>query len=294
MSSLVILAAGLGSRFGGNKQLAEFGQQQLTLMEYNLINAVDAGFNQVVFVIRPELEPLLQQQVIPRLPKGIAHAFAYQTFADLPNGCRVSQQRNKPLGTAHALWCCRHIINDSFAVINADDFYGKQAFSLLLQQANKTPKDYLMVAYQLQNTLSDFGGVNRGLCQIDEQQHLSAIEECEQIKAEDQAISGVIGVNQQKVKLAAESLISMNCWLFTIDIFNALEQAIVNLLKPAKEDSTNINAECYLPAVVMQQIQQQSKTVVVLSTDDSWFGLTYPQDTALVDEKVTALYGKKE
>jgi len=294
MTSLVILAAGLGSRFGGNKQLAEFGQQQLTLMEYNLINAVDAGFKQVVFVIRPELEPLLQQQVIPRLPKGLTHAFAYQTFEDLPNGCRVSPQRHKPLGTAHALWCCRHIIDNSFAVINADDFYGKQAFSLLLQQAKKTPKDYLMVAYQLQNTLSDFGGVNRGLCQIDEQQHLLAIEECEQIKAKEQTISGVLGVNQQEVELAAESLISMNCWFFTTDIFNALEQAIVNLLKLSIEELTNINAECYLPAVVMQQIQQQNKTVMVLSTDDSWFGLTYPQDTILVDEKVTALYGKKE
>jgi len=294
MTSLVILAAGLGSRFGGNKQLAEFGQQQLTLMEYNLINAVNAGFTQVVFVIRPELEPLLQQQVIPRLPKGLAHAFAYQTFDDLPHGCRASPQRSKPLGTAHALWCCRNIIKGSFAVINADDFYGKQAFSLLLQQAKKTAKDYLMVAYQLKNTLSDFGGVNRGLCKINEQQHLLTIEECEQIKAGKQGINGVVANNQQVVELAAESLISMNCWFFTSDIFNALEQAIASLLKRSKEEFTNINAECYLPAVVMQQIQQQNKTVVVLSTDDSWFGLTYPQDTALVDEKVTALYGKKE
>ncbi len=294
MTSLVILAAGLGSRFGGNKQLAEFGQQQLTLMEYNLINAVTSGFHQVVFVIRPELESLLLQQVIPRLPEGLDHAFAYQTFDDLPHGCSVSPQRSKPLGTAHALWCCRDIVNDSFAVINADDFYGEQAFSLLLEQAKKTPKDYLMVAYQLKNTLSDFGGVNRGLCQIDKQNCLSAIEECEQIKASEQGINGVLSENQQVVDLAAESLISMNCWFFTTDIFSALEQALINLLNASNKQLINVNTECYLPAVVMQQIQQENKTVTVLSTNDTWFGLTYPQDSAQVDEKITALFAKKE
>jgi len=294
MSTLVILAAGLGSRFGGNKQLAEFGQQQLTLMEYNLINAVNAGFDQVVFVIRPELDALLKQQVIPRLPKGLAYAFAYQSFDDLPHGCSVPPKRNKPLGTAHALWCCRNLIKNSFAVINADDFYGKQAFSLLLQQAKKTPKDYLMVAYQLQNTLSDFGGVNRGLCQINEQQHLLAIEECEQIKANELGIDGVLSESQQVVELAAESLISMNCWFFTTDIFSALEQALVNLLCSSKEKRLDVNDECYLPAVVMQQIQQQNKAVMVLNTEDTWFGLTYPEDSVQVGEKVTALFGKKE
>ena len=294
MTSLVILAAGLGSRFGGNKQLAEFGLQQLTLMEYNLINAVNSGFERVVFVIRPELEVALRQQVIPRLPKGLTYAFVYQTFNDLPYGCSISSKRTKPLGTAHALWCCRNVINDSFAVINADDFYGKQAFNLLLQQAKKTPEDYLLVAYQLQNTLSDFGGVNRGLCQISAQQHLSAIEECEKIEANEQGIQGVVSATQEKVKLAADSLISMNCWLFTTDIFNTLGQAITHLLNPLNENRTSSNAECYLPAVVMQEIQQQDKVVTVLSTDDTWFGLTYPQDSEQVDEKVTALFGKKK
>ncbi len=294
MTSIVILAAGLGSRFGGDKQLAEFGLQQLTLMEYNLLNAVNAGFERVVFVIRPELETQLNQQVIPRLPKGLAYAFAYQTFDDLPSGCSISSKRIKPLGTAHALWCCRNIINGSFAVINADDFYGKQAFKLLLQQARKTPEDYLMVAYQLQNTLSDFGGVNRGLCQICAQQHLSTIEECEKIEANEQGIQGVVSTTQEKVKLAADSLISMNCWLFTTDIFNTLEQAISCLLNPLNESLSSINAECYLPTVVMQAMQKKGKSVTVLSTDDAWFGLTYPQDSKQVDEKVTALFCKKK
>ena len=297
MTSLVILAAGLGSRFGGNKQLAEFGPQQLTLMEYNLINAVNAGFKRVVFVIRPELEPLLRRQVIPRRPENIEYAFAVQSFADLPPACTLPTQRSKPLGTAHALWCCRHLIKESFAVINADDFYGKQAFSLLLQQANKTPKDYLMVAYQLRNTLSDFGGVNRGLCQLDGQNYLTAIEECEQIQSDGQTIKGILSENQRDIELTAKSLISMNCWFFTPDVFLALEQALTRLLCAIEAKQLGVNQECYLPAVVMQQIQQQNhqqnKRVKVLSTNDNWFGLTYSQDSGQVDKKVTALFGKK-
>jgi NDP-sugar pyrophosphorylase family protein len=294
MTSIVILAAGLGSRFGGNKQLAEFGPQQLTLMEYNLINAINAGFNRVVFVIRPELEALIRQQVITRLPENIDYAFAYQSFDELPENCSVPTQRSKPLGTAHALWCCRNLLQKSFAVINADDFYGKQAFNLLLQQAQKTPTDYLMVAYQLQNTLSDFGGVNRGLCQLDKQDYLTAIEECEQIKTDKQKITGMLSAHQQQTELSAECLISMNCWFFTTDIFPALEHAVINILSLAKEQESELNKECYLPTVVMQQIQDKNKKVKVLSTNDSWFGLTYPQDSEQVHEKVTALFSKKE
>ena len=293
MTTLVILAAGLGSRFGGNKQLAEFGPQQLTLMEYNLINAANAGFQRVIFVIRPELEQLLRQQVISRLPEGIAYDFAVQSFDDLPLGCTLPEQRKKPLGTAHALWCCRLLIKDSFAVINADDFYGKQAFALLLKQSTETAKDSLMVAYQLQNTLSDFGGVNRGLCKLNEHNFLTSIEECEQIKANDQGISGVLSSNKSPIKLSPEGLISMNCWFFNPDIFVALEQAITELLTSIKNRRLDVNQECYLPSVVMQQIEQKNTKVKVLSTDDSWFGLTYPQDSKQVDEKITALFAKK-
>ena len=293
MTSLVILAAGLGSRFGGNKQLAEFGQLQLTLMEYNLINAVNAGFNHVVFIIRPELEALLRQQVIARLPTGLDYAIAFQTLDDLPQGCAISELRTKPLGTAHALWCSRHVVDSSFSVINADDFYGKQAFLLLLAQAIKTPNHYLMVAYQVQNTLSEFGGVNRGLCQFDEHNDLITIEECEQIKVHNQGISGILSANQQAVELAAQSLISMNCWFFTTDIFSAIEGSLKALLLDIDSKAIDINKECYLPAVVMAQIQQENKAVKVLSTDEHWFGLTYPQDIEQVNKKVTALFPKR-
>jgi UTP-glucose-1-phosphate uridylyltransferase len=257
MTSLVILAAGLGTRFGGHKQLAEFGKQQLTLMEYNLINAVVAGFTHVVFVINPKLESQLRQQVIKRLPKNIDYSMVYQSLDDIPQGSDYPQQRIKPLGTAHALWCCRNLLKNGFAVINADDFYGKKAFSLLLEKAREKPDEYLMVAYKLQNTLSDFGGVNRGLCVLNEQNYLTSIDECEQIRVEKDGISGVLSNNQQLKKLSAELLVSMNCWFFTIDIFIALERALISMLKPDKEGVIDLYKECYLPAVVMQQIQKK-------------------------------------
>lgn len=202
--------------------------------------------------MKTTLDPLLRQQVIPRLPKNVEYDFALQSFADLPPASILPAQRRKPLGTAHALWCCRHLIKESFTVINADDFYGKQTFSLLLQQASKTPKDYLMVAYQLQNTLSDFGGVNRGLCQLDELCYLTTIEECEQIQANGQSINGILSAKQLNIELPAKSLISMNCWLFTPDIFSALEQALAHLLSAINAKQLGINQECYLPAVVME------------------------------------------
>ena len=192
MSTLIILAAGLGSRFGGNKQLAEFGYKKLTLMEYNIINAAKAGFNHVIFVIRAELEDIFNTQIIPRLPSTVTHELIKQNLRLLPNGCTISKHREKPLGTAHALWCCHKSINSSFAVINADDYYGDQAFDLLIKKTHGQTNNHLMVAYQIQNTLSDFGGVNRGLCQLNANNSLRSIKECEDILILHGEISSVL------------------------------------------------------------------------------------------------------
>lgn len=287
MSTVVILAAGLGSRFGGNKQLAEFGEQQLTLMEYNLINAVAAGFTQVIFVIRPELKEIFKQQIIPRLPKKLAVELVEQTLAKIPQGCTLSSDRIKPLGTAHALWCCHELLSknkQSFAVINADDYYGKQAFSLLLEQNIKTPNHHLMVAYQVQNTLSDFGGVNRGLCQLNTNNRLISIEECEGIERNKDEIIGKIVSTAQSTTLNKEYLVSMNCWYFNADIYPLLTKALKSLI----EKTSSLNKECYLPDVVMQQILKENKYITVLASTSSWFGLTYLQDSLDVSIKITA------
>jgi len=287
MPSVVILAAGLGSRFGGDKQFVEFGNKKLTLMEYNLLNAVQAGFDRVIFVIRPELKDILQQQVLPRLPDALQYEIVLQTLDNLPAGCLVPAERNKPLGTAHALWCCRKLLTKSFAVINADDYYGAQAFDLLLTQANETANHHVMVAYQLQNTLSEFGSVNRGLCQFSSENYLEHIEECENIIEHKDKITGKLSVNDKIIELDKDTLISMNCWLFNTDIFPMLTEEISQVIQQNK-----LNAECYLPNVVMKQIVQQHKNVMVLKTTAQWFGLTYQQDSQKVSEKVDAIFSK--
>jgi len=287
MPSIVILAAGLGSRFGGDKQLVEFGCRKLTLMEYNLLNAVQAGFDRVIFVIRPELKDILHRQVLPRLPNALQYELVLQTLDNVPAGCLVPKERSKPLGTAHALWCCRKLLTKSFAVINADDYYGAQAFELLLIQANKTANYHLMVAYQLQNTLSEFGSVNRGLCQFSPEYNLEHIEECENIIEHKDKITGKVSLDDKIIELDKNALISMNCWLFNTDIFPILTEEISQVLQ-----QNILNAECYLPNVVMKQIVQQQKNVMVLKTTEQWFGLTYQQDSQKVSEKVDAIFSK--
>jgi NDP-sugar pyrophosphorylase family protein len=284
MPTVVILAAGLGSRFGGNKQLVEFGVKKLTLMEYNLLNAMKAGFNRVIFVIRPDIADVLHHQVLSRLPKGLLYEVVLQTLDNLPDNHSLLIERNKPLGTAHALWCCRKLLNENFAVINADDYYGEQAFKLLLEQSTKTPDYHLMVAYQLENTLSEFGSVNRGLCQIDIENNLEEIEECKNIVQRTEIITGEIEHANKEVELDKNCLISMNCWLFNMDIFPLLTQEILNLIKYENDSK----AECYLPDVVMKQIVQEQKKVRVIQTTDQWLGLTYEQDCLLVDKKIDA------
>jgi len=285
MPSIVILAAGLGSRFGGDKQLVEFGNKKLTLMEYNLLNAVQAGFDEVIFVIRPELTGVLHKQVISRLPEGLQYEIVLQTLDNLPRGCIAPVERSKPLGTAHALWCCHDLLTKSFAVINADDYYGAQAFELLLTQAKETANHHLMVAYQIQNTLSEFGSVNRGLCQLSTEDHLVQIEECQNIIQQGDKITGKLGVDDKLIELDKESLISMNCWLFNTDIFPLLAEEIRQVLQ-----QNILTVECYLPNVVMKQIVQQQKKVKVLETTEHWFGLTYQQDCEKVSEKVDAIF----
>ena len=290
MSTVVILAAGLGSRFGGNKQLSEFGHRQLTLMEYNLINAEQAGFNQAIFIIRPELENLFKNQVLPRISKRFTCHLVHQTFDNLPEHCQINEKRTKPLGTAHALWCCHKLIKSRFAVINADDYYGAQAFTLLQENADKKPEHHFMVAYHLAQTLSDFGGVNRGLCQLNNDNTLKYIEECENITNKNASIVGEKGNKKQVITLASKTLISMNCWFFTPDIFDVLAQEITHLLTKKDIEST-LNHECYLPDAVMKQIQQDSKRITVLTSTEQWFGLTFPEDSHLVSEKIAAIFG---
>jgi UTP-glucose-1-phosphate uridylyltransferase len=298
MSTLVILAAGLGSRFGGNKQLAEFSAANLTLMECNICHAIDAGFTQVIFIIRPELRILFSEQVLPKLVGKIEVVFVEQSLNDLPDNILLPENRTKPLGTAHAIWCCRNNIDGNFAVINADDYYGKSAFELLLKNTKDFPEHHLLIAFQLDKTLSEFGGVNRGFCQFDENSLLTHIDECHDIKQvfNDEMSLTITGkfnhLNKVSV-LEAKSLTSMNCWGFTTDIFSALASNIIDTIADYNKTSIDENLnrfECYLPSVVMLQIADNYKKVKLLTSTDNWFGLTFPEDSELVEKNITNLY----
>jgi len=289
--SLVVLAAGLGTRFGGNKQLEQFSNKNLSLMECNICHAIDAGFIQVIFVIRPELKILFDKQIVPKFKGKIDVSFVYQSLSDLPDNTEISKNRVKPLGTAHAIWCCRKIIKNNFVVINADDYYGQSAFTLLKKQNDITPKDYAMVAYQLDKTLSDFGHVNRGFCQYSANFILKSIKECTNIYKENDTIMGHIehssaSISTHSTVLDANSLTSMNCWLFSIDIFKRLDNFIQTTFN---QKNVSLTTECYLPSAVMFEIESFDRKVHVLTSQNQWFGLTYQDDIPLVEKNIQQL-----
>lgn len=294
LKTIVILAAGNGTRFGGAKQFACFGTQAKTLMEYNLIHALAAGFNHVVFITQAQQKQLLEQEVISRLPKSLTVDIAIQALTSLPEKCSIPTTRTKPLGTAHALWCAKEFINNPFVVINADDYYGKKAFSLLQQHqaidAKSQLPQYAMVAYLVQKTLSQHGGVNRGLCKFNQEMQLTKITEIENIHIKsghnNLVISGQDSIKNQSIDLPENSLVSMNLWAFDSSIFSAIEQELIKTLTATSTE----NIECYLPNVVMSQLNQQQVSVNVLTSDDDWFGVTYAADATWVNHKIDQLF----
>jgi len=258
-------------------------------MEYNLKNAFNAGFDHVVFVIRPSLQQTLVGQVLPRLPTEISVDIVLQTLEELPSDCRLPVYRTKPLGTAHAVWCCRHVLRSSFAVINADDYYGKQAFRLLVQKTYTSPNDHLMVSYSLGKTLSSFGDVNRGICNIDERDQLVSVEEYENIAENAENILGTAHKTNQTVRLSPESPTSMNCWYLNADIFPLLEAEVRSVLS-----NQQANTEAFLPSAIMKQINMFGKQVTVVKSSERWFGVTYPEDVALVNDNIDVLFEESE
>lgn len=301
LTTLVILAGGNGSRFGGPKQFTVFGHLQKTLMEYNIHNAIAAGFNHVVFITQAQQKEQLLREVIPRLPSHISISIAIQAVSEVPDTCRISPTRTRPLGTAHALWCAKEHVKGRFTVINADDYYGQQAFYQLQQwneyaHAESINKRYAMVAYLVKNTLSDHGGVNRGLCKYDNQMHLKSIKEVENIcqiqTCNEFTIQGVIVSDKETIIIPPNALVSMNCWAFDQQIFPAIEQILIDTFLA----ETNDNVECYLPDVLMTQLVKKQIEVNVLVSKDDWFGVTYEADSDSVNNKINqviSIHGSK-
>ena len=289
--TLLVLAAGMGSRYGGLKQLDPMGPDGETLLDYSVADAARAGFGKAVFVIREDFADAFKATVARRHEGTLAIDYAYQRIDDLPDGFTPSPERTKPWGTAHAVRAAREIVREPFVVINADDFYDADAYAraaaFLRRDTVDEAADMAMVAYPVRRTLSPNGPVNRGICRCDGDR-LVAVEEHTEIREQpDGTISGFNAAGEP-VKIAEDSPASMNFWLFRPTIFDTLEAHFVRFLR---DNGDKPKAECYIPSVVDAEIREGGATCGVLTTGGSWFGVTYPEDKPGVREQLRHLRG---
>lgn len=283
-TTLVVMAAGIGSRFGGGiKQLEPVGPSGEIIMDYSVHDAMEAGFNKVVFIIRKDLEKDFREVIGDRMEKLVETAYAFQELDDLPSGFTKPEDRTKPWGTGQAILSCKELVQEPFAVINADDYYGKEAFvkvhDYLVQDHPAGDRmEFCMAGFQLGNTLSENGGVTRGICSVDDKQHLTKVTETKNIvkTAEGAAIMGEDGA---LTPVASECPVSMNMWGFTPEIFKVLEEGFADFLG-SLEDKTK--GEYLIPTIVDGLIQQKKANVTVLKSRDKWFGVTYKEDKLAV------------
>lgn len=285
--TLLILAAGMGSRFGGLKQIAPIGPNGETIIDYSIYDAIRAGFGKVVFVIREFFAEEFKQVIEPKIAGKIDYDFVYQELDKLPAGFTLPEGREKPWGTGHAILMAKDAIKEPFAVINADDFYGADAYQVmaafLTNSANSN--EYSMIGYLLKNTLSDFGTVSRGICKADENNHLVEITETHQIAAQD---GKIVCEDEQKQprELDENILVSMNFWGFQNNLFGHLEDLFVSFLK---ERINEPKSEFYIPFAVFDLIQSGKTKARILQADSPWFGVTYKEDQPIVVEKINTL-----
>jgi NDP-sugar pyrophosphorylase family protein len=276
-STLLVLAAGMGSRYGGLKQIDPVGPSGETVLDYGVYDAIRAGFTRVVFVIRKEFESEFRTKVTAKYSGRIAVDFVFQSTADLPEGFSVPAAREKPWGTGHAVWCARNAVNGSFAVINADDFYGASSYAQLSAfLARAQGARFAIVGFKLSNTLSENGTVSRGICS-ESGQFLASIREDKAIARSDVGPGG---------RLTGEERVSMNFWGFTPEVFAGLDWGLRAFLTAAGSDP---KAEFYLPSAISDMIKAGSATVEVIPSAESWFGITYKEDKGRVTSAIEVL-----
>jgi UTP-glucose-1-phosphate uridylyltransferase len=287
--TLLILAAGMGSRYGGLKQLDAMGPSGEVVLDYSVFDAIRAGFGKVVFVIRRDFEEQFRTQIGSKFGDRIEVDYAFQDITDLPAGFSLPEGRTKPWGTAHAVLAAEKVVHEPFLMINADDFYGRDAFAKIAADLTTPRPDdgkshYSMVGYYLRNTLSDHGSVARGVCTRDASGRLSSVTEMTKIF---KTASGAENrETDPALPLTGSEVVSMNFFGFTPDIFPHLRAAFTEFLKV---NGTDLKAECYVPKEVDALIQSGKADVTVLESNDSWFGVTYPEDKADVVASIQAL-----
>ncbi|EHO54694.1 hypothetical protein HMPREF9099_00162 [Lachnospiraceae bacterium oral taxon 082 str. F0431] len=294
-ATLVVMAAGIGSRFGGGiKQLAPVGPCGEIIMDYSIYDAKEAGFNKVVFIIRHDLEKDFKEIIGDRIKKYIDVDYAFQELDDLPEGFTCPKDRTKPWGTGQALLSVKGLVNEPFIVINADDYYGKEGFKVVYDymknhmKENGEKLDLCMAGFVLKNTLSDNGGVTRGVCKADADNKLVDVTETFDIELKDGVLSAV-DENKQKRDVDLNDIVSMNMWGLTPKFLDILEEGFPKFLKSMTNE---LKSEYLLPSVIDEAIKSGKASVEVLKSHDKWFGVTYKEDKELVVNSIRALVDK--
>ena len=278
--SLLVMAAGMGSRYGGLKQLDAVGPSGETIIDYSVYDAIQARFNKVVFIIRKDFEDEFKSQITDKYSGKIQVEFAFQDLHDLPDGFTCPEGRNKPWGTGHAILATADLIHEPFVAINGDDFYGRESFKVVADYYLSGADDFSMVAFQLDKTLSTFGGVTRGLCTVKEGK-LDTVIETGELQRKEQGVT-----SDRNIKLDGSEPVSMNVWGFTPVLFKYLKTMFVEFLN---DEGNELKSEYLIPSVVNDLIKSGREDVHVLRSASSWFGITYKDDRPFVMGEIQKL-----
>ncbi len=294
---LVIMAAGMGSRYGGLKQIDPVDEQGNKIIDFSIYDAIRAGFKKVIFVIKKENEQDFKSCIGDVVKGHIEVEYAFQELSDIPAGQSIPEGRVKPWGTAHAVLSARKLIDGPFAVINADDFYGREAFRVIYDHLSTTKDDdkyrYAMVGYALKNTLTENGYVSRGICSTDDNGYLTDIVERTHIEKRDNGAVYTEDEGKTYTDISKDSIVSMNMWGFSRSFIDEAEKSFERFFAETVP-SNPLKAECYLPGVVDVLLRAGKASVKVLRSKDRWFGVTYKEDKAFVTESIRALKDKGE
>ena len=286
--TLLVMAAGMGSRYGGLKQIDPVGPGGETLMDYSIFDAIRAGFSKIVFVIRKDIEAPFKETIGAKFEKRIPVEYVFQELDKIPAGFKVPEGRTKPWGTTQAVMMAEGAIHEPFAVINADDFYGAEGYKVLAQHLTSGSPDYAMVGFVLRNTLSDFGSVARGVSQADTSGYLHSVVELTKVERDGKGArntdpAGIV------TPLTGDELVSMNMWGFTPPIFPLLRERFRLFLE---KNGSDLKSEHYVPTAVNELVSSGQARVKVLRTNDAWFGVTYREDRPRVVDSIAALIKK--
>ena len=278
--TLLVMAAGMGSRYGGLKQLDAVGPNAETIIDYSVYDAIEAGFNKVVFIIRREFVNEFKAKITDKYAGKIQVQFAFQDIHDLPNGFKCPEGREKPWGTGQAILSAATLIQEPFAAINGDDFYSRESFKVVADYYKNGGNEFSMVAFRLNNTLSIFGGVTRGLCTVNDGK-LETVVETDNLQQTDEGVS-----SDRDIPLDGSEPVSMNMWGFTPILFDYLSEKFDEFLQEGKIE---LKSEFLIPNVINDLIQTDRESVHVLRSDSSWFGITYKEDKLYVVDEIQKL-----